>query len=111
MVEKVGQYGPLIGRILLSVIFIYSGISKITGWGAKVAYMASQGMPFVSFFLLMALLLELAGGFSVLVGFQARLSALALFLYLIPVTLTFHDFWASPAEQHGLQMIMFLAVC
>ena len=108
MVAKVEQYGPLVGRTLLSVIFMVSGISKILAWSGSAAYMAAKGMPFVSFFLLMALLLELAGSLSVLVGFQARLGALALFLYLIPTTLIFHNFWASPAEQPGLQIIMFL---
>jgi len=108
MVEKVEHFGPLVGRMLLSAIFIISGISKIFGWSGSSAYMAAKGMPLVSFFLLMALLLELLGGFSILVGFQARLSALALFLYLIPTTVIFHNFWASPAAQQQLQMIMFL---
>ena len=108
MVEKVEHFGPLVGRMLLSAIFIISGISKIFGWSSSSAYMAAKGMPWVSFFLLMALLLELLGGFSILVGFQARLSALALFLYLIPTTVIFHNFWAAPAAQQQLQMIMFL---
>ena len=48
------------------------------------------------------------GGLALLLGFHTRAAALLLFLYLIPTTLVFHNFWAYPPEQQQLQMIMFL---
>ena len=56
-----------------------------------------------------ALLTELAGGLSLLLGHKARLGALALFLFLIPVTLTFHNFWTytDPKEQQ-VNMLFFM---
>lgn len=108
MFEKTQKYAPLAGRILLSAIFIQAGISKIFNWEATAGYMQSQGMPLVPLFLLGALGVEILGGLSVLVGFFARLGALALFLFLIPTTLIFHAFWAVPEAHQHIQMIMFM---
>ena len=48
-------------------------------------------------------------GLSLLLGYKARLGALLLFLFLIPVTLTFHNWWtyADPKDQHT-NMLFFL---
>ena len=75
--EKGSRYLSLVGRILLSSIFLLSALGKITGWSATAGYMASKGMPLVPFFLAAATLVELAGGLSLLTGFQARRGALA----------------------------------
>jgi uncharacterized membrane protein YphA (DoxX/SURF4 family) len=61
--------------------------------------MTSEGMVAVTFFLFMAIAVELAGGLSLLLGFRARWGALLLAAFLIPVTLIFHDFW--PASNPG----------
>ena len=99
MVETIERHAPLVGRILLSLIFLVAGVSKITGWSGTAAYMASRGMPAIPFFLLAAMVIELAGGLSVLAGYKARLGALALFAFLIPVTLVFHSYWTYPAGE------------
>lgn len=98
----------LIGRILLSFIFLLSGFDKITGWSDTEAYMASKGMPFVPLFLGAAIVLELGGGVSVALGYRARLGALALVIFVIPTTLVFHDFWTLAGPERQLQTIMFL---
>ena len=43
-----------------------------------------------------------------ILGWKARLAAGVLFLWMIPVTLMFHNFWAAPADQQMIQQIMFL---
>lgn len=106
--EGTYRYVPLVGRILLSLIFILSGIGKITNLSATSGYMASKGMPAVHFFLVMAILFELGGGLSVLTGFKARLGALALIVFVIPATLIFHNFWAYSGMEQQNQMIHFL---
>lgn len=45
---------------------------------------------------------------SVLAGYKARLGALALFAFLIPVTLVFHSYWTYPAGEQVLQRILFM---
>ena len=102
------RIGPLIGRVFLSVIFILAGLGKIGDWSGTAGYMASRGMPAIPLFLTLAIIFEVLGGFSVLLGFKTKIGALALFLFLVPATLIFHNFWTYPEAQQQMQMIMFL---
>jgi putative oxidoreductase len=106
--EKIRRYSPLAGRILLALIFLLSGLNKFAAWEGTAAYMASKGMPIVPFFLVSAALVELAGGLSVALGFRARVGAAALFLFLIPTSLIFHNFWALEGMEQQVQMAMFM---
>ncbi len=98
----------LVARILLSVMFIYSGFGKITGFEGTAGYIASKGLPVPQLLAIGAIAVELGGGLLLLVGYKARWTALVIFLFLIPTTLIFHSFWASPPEQYQMQQINFL---
>ncbi len=39
--------GPLLGRILIAIIFVLSGYGKITGFDGTVSYIASKGLLYV----------------------------------------------------------------
>lgn len=98
------QFGPLLGRILLALIFIFAGFHKITGFEGTAGYMASHGLPMPQVLLAATIVIELVGGLMILLGWQARLAAAAIFLFLIPTTLTFHAFWnVNPADGMALQ--------
>jgi putative oxidoreductase len=101
-IETLERYGPLAARLLMSQIFIISGIMKVIDPSGTAAQMEGRGMFWVPLFLVGAIAFELGGGLSLLAGYKARLGALALFLFLIPVTLTFHNWWTypDPKEQH-----------
>jgi putative oxidoreductase len=103
------RYGPLLARLLISQIFLISGLMKILNWSGTEADMAEHKMFWIPFFHVAALLVELGAGLSLLLGCKARLGALALFLFLIPVTLTFHSFWTY-TDPHGQKenMILFM---
>ena len=98
----------LVARILLAIIFIKSGWGKIGGFEQTAGYMASKGLPMAQVLLVITILIELAAGILLVVGYKARWAALAIFLWLIPVTFVFHAFWAVPAEQVQNQMNHFL---
>ncbi len=105
------QYGPLIGRLLLSNLFIVSGFKKITGFAGTAGYMAAK-MPsldpgVIKFLLVITIVVELGGGLMVLLGWQARWAATALFLWMIPVTYIFHAYWGLPPDQMQMQFINF----
>lgn len=106
--ELVKQYGPLAGRILLSFMFIMSGWGKIGNFSETAAYMASKGMPFTEVLLAGAIAVEFGCGLMLLVGWKARFAALAIFLFIIPTTLIFHNFWAADPAQAENQMIHFM---
>jgi putative oxidoreductase len=102
------RYVLIAGRVLLSFIFLLSGFGKIANWGGNESMMASKGVPLPAVALAIAIVFEIVGGLSLLSGYYARWGALALFLYLIPVSFTIHNFWASPEAEHQNQMIHFM---
>lgn len=106
--KKIERITPLLGRILLALIFLVSGFGKIGGWDQTAGFMASKGMPLVPLFLVAAILLEIGGGLSVLTGFRARTGAAALVVLLIPATLIFHNFWALEGMDQQINTIMFM---
>jgi putative oxidoreductase len=108
-VEGMERYGMLVARILIAQIFLLSGVMKVLDPSGTAAQMEGRGMFWVPFFLVGAIIFELGGGLSLLLGYKARLGALALFLFLIPVTLTFHNWWtyADPKEQHVNMLFFF----
>lgn len=91
---------PLLGRVLLSVIFVTSTISKLFGWDGNVQYMASKHMAHIPVLLGAALIVEGLGSLSLITGYGTRVMALVLFLYLIPVTLLLHEFMSTQFEKN-----------
>lgn len=103
------MYAAVPGRVLLSTIFLLSGFGKVTTFGGTVAYAASAGVPAPKLMIAIAAAAELIGGLSLLLGAFARIGAGGLFLFLIPTTIVFHNFWAAPdAQAHLQQFVHFL---
>ncbi|MBI5420547.1 MAG: DoxX family protein [Deltaproteobacteria bacterium] len=96
--DRLSSVGILASRILLSGIFLFSATSKVFAFAKTQAYMAQHGMHMTGLFLVLAILFELCGGFSVLSGYYPRLGALALILFLAPTTLVFHRELGNPAQ-------------
>ncbi len=86
----------LAGRILLSLIFILSGWSKIGGYEATQGYMASMGVP--GQLLPLVILLELAGGLAIAFGVFTRWTALALAAFSVVSALIFHNQLGDQAQ-------------
>lgn len=99
------RFIPLVARAFLTTIFLYSAFGKITGFSGSQQYMAASGIPaqLTGLLLAGAIVLEVVGGLSVLLGYKARWGAIALLVFLIPTTLIFHtDF------SQRMQIIQFL---
>ncbi|MGH9709677.1 MAG: DoxX family protein, partial [Candidatus Acidiferrales bacterium] len=92
---------PLVGRILISVIFLLSGIEKLMTWHGSAAFLASKGFPIADVMLAGAVVVEILGALCLITGFQTRIAALIMFLYLIPATLMFHNFWAMQGAMRA----------
>lgn len=99
---------PLIARVLLSALFLWSGVNKILHPAQTQQYMAAHGMPLTGLFLVAAIAVELGGGLSVLLGYRSRIGAAALALFLIPATLIFHSALNDPMQQ--IQFMKNLAI-
>lgn len=92
------HYFPFLGRVLLALIFVMSGLGKIADFAGTQEYMASYGMPATGLLLAGAIVIELLGGLAVLTGYRARLGAAALIVFLVPATLIFHTNFAEQAQ-------------
>jgi len=98
----------LAGRILMSVVFLLSGVMKLAAYSQVVGYAASKGLPMAGVAIAIAAAVEVLGGLAILAGFQTRVAAWVLFVYLIPVSLAFHNFWAMQGMAQQDNMIHFL---
>jgi putative oxidoreductase len=96
------------GRAALGTLFLIAGINKIAGFDAVSGWMAASGVPAAGLMLVLTIVIEVAGGLMLILGLQARIAALAIALFLIPVTLLFHAFWSADAAGFQNQLTQFL---
>jgi putative oxidoreductase len=106
-------YGVLIllSRILLSLPFLYSGIDKCWRWSAAQREVAASGLPFPTLLHIITVLIQLGGGLSIVIGVEARLGALLLCVFLIPVTIVYHPFWKRSGPDFAVEADHFLLNC
>ena len=98
----------LVGRILLGLLFVLSGFSKIAGFDGTVGYIASQGLPMPKLVAALTVLVELGGGLALIVGFYTRQAALILAVFTLLAGFIFHNFWAADATSKMMQQINFM---
>ena len=98
---KLRDAAELGGRILLSSLFVLSGLSKIGAYGATVGYMSAMGVP--GALLPVVIATELLGGLAIAFGWKTRVVAFLLAGYTLLTALVFHINFADQT-----QMIMFL---
>ncbi|MDP2448654.1 MAG: DoxX family protein [Polaromonas sp.] len=89
----------LLGRILLALLFVPAGFSKIAGFAGTAGYIASKGVPLPEVAAAIAIGVELGLGLLLLIGLQTRWAALGIALFTLVITFIFHAFWAVPAEM------------
>jgi putative oxidoreductase len=85
------KYIPLMGRILLSIIFLKSGIDKLFNPASTIQYMTNKGIPMAGVLIVPTILVLIGGGLSILLGYKSKLGAWLLIGFLIPATLIFHS--------------------
>lgn len=96
-----------LGRALVAAIFVFGAPGHFTP--AYAQYAAQAGVPMPQILVPLSGILMLAGGLSVLLGYRAKLGAWLLVLFLVPVTLTMHKFWAeSDPMMAQMQIAMFM---
>ena len=91
------------GRLLLSQIFIISGISKLADPAGTIGYIQSVGAPLPEVAYAIALFVELVLGVALLIGYQTRLAAIGLAVFTVAAACLFHSNLSDYIQQ-----IMFL---
>jgi len=108
MTDTISRIAAPAGRVLLSLIFITSGFQKITGYAGTQGYMEAMGVP--GALLPLVILVELVGGIALLLGWQARISALLLAGFSLLSGFLFHYVPSLGMEgmEAQMQMISFM---
>ncbi len=87
----------LAARVLLSAIFVTSGINKVSGYAGTQAYMESHGLP--GSLLPLVIALEVIGGLAVLLGVFSRYAGLALAIFCLAAAAMFHSNFADQSQM------------
>jgi len=98
----------VVGRVLLALIFITSGFSKLAGLQATAGYIGSVGLPAPGVLAVLVGAFEVVAGIALVVGFKARWAALALGIFTLLASILFHAYWSTPADQQFVQQLMFM---
>ena len=81
----------LVGRILLSAIYLISGLSKLAAPAAAIGYIASAGLPFAPLGLAIAVVVEILASAALIVGYRTRFVAAVLAVFTVATALAFHN--------------------
>jgi putative oxidoreductase len=98
----------LVGRIFLSVIFLLSGVNKLFAFKMYTGWAAGAHLPMPAVAIAIAAAIEILGGLAILTGFQTKLASWIVFLYLIPTTFFFHNFWTMDGMNRIDNQVHFL---
>ena len=96
-----------IARAIFAALFVMTAMGQFTP--AAIEYAQTAGVPFARLLVPVSGVIATIGGLSVLFGYRAKLGALLILVFIVPVTLVMHDFWtlADPVAQQA-QLAMFL---
>jgi putative oxidoreductase len=97
----------LVGRVVMSWIFLSSGFTKLADVAAFSAVLAKRGVPAPSFMGWLGAIVEFGGGVLILLGLKTRLAAILLILFVIVATLISHRYWEFTGEAFGMQRTNF----
>ncbi len=93
----IASFGPFVGRVLMALLFAFSGYHKLAAPGRTAASLSAVHIPFATAAAVGAGAVEVLGAVALAIGFRARPAALVLFLYVLAATWLFH--WPSEMVQ------------
>lgn len=93
----------LVGRVLISILFILAGFGKLTALSGTAAWFGSIGLPVPEVTAVVVGLVELLGGLAILVGFQTRVAAIVIALFTLGATAIAHLDFADANNILALQ--------
>lgn len=94
----VRRYGPLLARILIGGMFLYNGIIKISGFEGTVGYINSVNLPSPEILAVIALIIEIACGLLLILGYRIAKAATVLVVFTVLATIFFHSNTSDPMQ-------------
>ena len=95
-----------LGRFLYSAIFLMTAFGHFSA--RYIGYAAQAGVPAPGLLVPLSGVIAMLGGVSITLGYKAQIGGWLIVLFLVPVTLMMHNFWAvTDPMMHGMQLAMF----
>jgi putative oxidoreductase len=98
----------LIGRVLISGVFLWAAYEKIKHWNTTLSYMKSKNVPQANIVVPLFVALKIIGGLTVLLGWHAHIGALLLLAVTVASVLKLHDFWAKSGAERNIEQLLFM---
>jgi putative oxidoreductase len=103
------RFLPLLGRVLIGLPFLMSGLGKVATYAATTAYIGSVGLPLAPLGWAIAVAFEVGGGLLLVFGFRARGVATGLAVFTLATAIFFHNNFADENQMiHFLKNIMII---
>jgi len=103
------RFLPLLGRVLIGLPFLMSGLGKLATYAATTGYIGSVGLPLAPLGWAIALAFEVGGGLLLVLGFRARGVATGLAVFTLATAIFFHKNFADQNQMiHFLKNIMII---
>ena len=98
---------PLLGRVLIGVPFLISGLGKLAAYAGTVGYISAVGLPAAPLGYVLAVLAEVGGGLLLISGFKVRPVAIALAVFTLATAVFFHRNFGDQNQMiHFLKNVM-----
>lgn len=89
---------PVTSRLLIALLFIWSGFGKVVSLEDTYRYIEAAGLPLPGLALMGAIALEIGGGLWFIFGWNARLTAAILAAFTLATAIVFHRNFADQNE-------------
>ena len=98
---------PALGRAMISVLFLLSGVSKIAAPAVTIGYIQAAGLPLPQVAFALSAFVEIVGGLTLLLGFRTRIVATIMFFFALATAAFFHHNFADQNQMiHFLKNVM-----
>lgn len=88
MMQSIQTLAAPLGRVFIALIFVITGLNKISNYSGTQGYMESMGVP--GMLLPLVIALEVIGGLAIILGWQARIVAFLLAGFCLVSAVLFH---------------------
>ena len=89
---------PLVGRILLTLLFFVAGYNKLMNVGGTAGYFGKLGLPMPDVTVWIVIAIELVGGLLILIGWKTRVVAWVMAIFTVATAVIGHKFWVDPSQ-------------
>jgi putative oxidoreductase len=89
---------PLLGRILLTLLFFVAGYNKLMNVAGTAGYFGKVGLPMPDLLVWLVIATELVGGLLILIGWKTRVVAWIMAIFTVATAVIGHKFWVDPSQ-------------